>query len=222
MRADVAGCTLALASRQVRLHRATATAARLRVASHPVVEHCTGITCGPPRRVIQGVVTEEARAWSCALGRLLHIQAWACVSAVQCLTKTLADTWRVHSYFCSTGRAAVRAAARADAREARAARPRPGRCRVAPYALEYPGSAAHLAAAGLAADSGLWREVHDFCWLRAAPSPNWCAAAAREGCAGCSFGSRACARVWPCGVLPLQATRLHSFSLSLSARVAVL
>ncbi len=67
------------------------------------------------------------------------------------------------------------------AREAYAPQLCLGRCRVAPYALEYPGSAAHLAAAGLAADSGLWREVHDFCWLRAAPSPNWCAAAAREG-----------------------------------------
>ena len=42
-----------------------------------------------------------------------------------------------------------------------------------PYALEYPGSAQHLATARLAAETGLWRDVHDFCWLRATPSPNW-------------------------------------------------
>ena len=50
--ADVAGCTLALASRQVRLHRVTATAAHLRVASHPVLEHCSGVTCAPPTIVL--------------------------------------------------------------------------------------------------------------------------------------------------------------------------
>ena len=48
-----------------------------------------------------------------------------------------------------------------------------GAGRVAPCALQYPGSAQHLAAAGLGAENGLWRGVHDFCWLRATPSPNW-------------------------------------------------
>lgn len=48
-----------------------------------------------------------------------------------------------------------------------------GTGRVAPCALQYPGSAQHLAAAGLGAENGLWRAVHDFCWLRATPSPNW-------------------------------------------------
>lgn len=50
---------------------------------------------------------------------------------------------------------------------------RPGTGRVAPCDLQYPGSAQHLAAAGLGAENGLWRAVHDFCWLRASPSPNW-------------------------------------------------
>ncbi|KAK9845783.1 hypothetical protein WJX81_002252 [Elliptochloris bilobata] len=85
---DAAGCTLALASRQVRLHRVNDCAAYLRVASHPILEHCSGMS-------------------------------------------------------------------------------------VAPCALEYPGSAQHLAAAALGVDSGLWRDVRDFCWLRATPSPNW-------------------------------------------------
>jgi hypothetical protein len=178
MRADVAGCTLALASRQVRLHRATATAALLRVASHPVVEHSTGITCGPPRRAACSRATEQARAWSCGVGRLRQILAFACMPAVHCLNSSLAGTPRVRHLVLQRRRARRRAC---TAHEANAPQLCLGRCRVAPYALEYHGSAAHLAAAGLAADSGLWREVHDFCWLRAAPSPNWCAAAAQEG-----------------------------------------
>ena len=46
--ADASGCTLALASRQVRLHRVEHSAAYLRVASHPILEHCSGIACAPP------------------------------------------------------------------------------------------------------------------------------------------------------------------------------
>lgn len=46
--ADASGCTLALASRQVRLHRVVHSAAYLRVASHPILEHCSGISCAPP------------------------------------------------------------------------------------------------------------------------------------------------------------------------------
>jgi hypothetical protein len=59
------------------------------------------------------------------------------------------------------------------------------RARFAPYAFAFPGGAALLSAAGLsdadhgdAADasapcSDAWRQVDDFAWLRATPSPNW-------------------------------------------------
>ena len=40
--------------------------------------------------------------------------------------------------------------------------------------LTYEGSEAHLQAAQLDSDTGLWSQVQDFKWLRATPSPNWC------------------------------------------------
>lgn len=45
--------------------------------------------------------------------------------------------------------------------------------RFAPYAPAYAGAADDLQDAGLAQDSGLWRQVHDFGWLRATASPHW-------------------------------------------------
>ena len=46
---------------------------------------------------------------------------------------------------------------------------------VAPYALDLLACRPALAAAGLAEENGLWAAVQDFLWLRATPSPNWCA-----------------------------------------------
>lgn len=44
---DCADCTLAVASRQVRLHRSTRCDLYLRPCSRPIVEHCTGLRIGP-------------------------------------------------------------------------------------------------------------------------------------------------------------------------------
>lgn len=48
---------------------------------------------------------------------------------------------------------------------------------VAPYdAHDYPGFEEAMAGCGLGVDveqQGLWRQVHDFGWLRSTPSPNW-------------------------------------------------
>lgn len=59
--------------------------------------------------------------------------------------------------------------------------------RFAPSAWDYPGQAALLQEAGLGGvvdasaegggvggGGGQWADVHDFGWLRAAQSPNWC------------------------------------------------
>lgn len=56
--------------------------------------------------------------------------------------------------------------------------------RFAPSAWDYPGQAALLQEAGLGGGAGgaegdtggggQWAAVHDFGWLRAAQSPNWC------------------------------------------------
>jgi tubulin-specific chaperone C len=45
--------------------------------------------------------------------------------------------------------------------------------RFAPYAFSYEGCEADLAAAGLSERTGIWADVQDFGWLRAAASPNW-------------------------------------------------
>ena len=45
--------------------------------------------------------------------------------------------------------------------------------RFAPYACSYPGCRADLEGQGLEPDSGMWRQVNDFGWLRATPSPHW-------------------------------------------------
>lgn len=45
--------------------------------------------------------------------------------------------------------------------------------RFAPYAPSYEGAGADLEAQGLEPDSGMWRQVNDFGWLRATPSPHW-------------------------------------------------
>jgi len=62
------------------------------------------------------------------------------------------------------------------------------RARFAPYALAddaFAGAAEALAAAGLgeaeaAAWRDAWRNVDDFAWLRATPSPNWAEMAPQE------------------------------------------
>ncbi|RHY21083.1 hypothetical protein DYB25_006067 [Aphanomyces astaci] len=43
----------------------------------------------------------------------------------------------------------------------------------APYGLAYEGLGAQLDAAGLACDTALWSQVHDFKWLRQTQSPHW-------------------------------------------------
>ena len=43
----------------------------------------------------------------------------------------------------------------------------------APYAFEYPGSAAAMEAAGLGTDPGMWNQVDDFGWIKKQQSPNW-------------------------------------------------
>ena len=48
-----------------------------------------------------------------------------------------------------------------------------GGLRFGPYACSYPGCGADLEEQGLEPDSGMWREVNDFGWLRATPSPHW-------------------------------------------------
>ena len=84
----VEGCTLSIASRQVRIHRCTDTTFYFRVKSRPIIEDSAGV-------------------------------------------------------------------------------------RVAPYNLEWPGRDEVLLGCGLDEDSGLWREVDDFGWIKAVQSPNW-------------------------------------------------
>ncbi len=45
--------------------------------------------------------------------------------------------------------------------------------RFGPSALVYPGLPELLAEAGLQDDNQKWREVLDFGWIKASPSPNW-------------------------------------------------
>ena len=45
--AEMSDCSLWLASRQVRIHRATASSLYLRVASGPIMEHSSGLSFGP-------------------------------------------------------------------------------------------------------------------------------------------------------------------------------
>ena len=39
--------------------------------------------------------------------------------------------------------------------------------------MQSHAAAQDLEVAGQAAENGLWREVHDFGWLRSAASPHW-------------------------------------------------
>ena len=43
----------------------------------------------------------------------------------------------------------------------------------APFAFEYEGARARLAAAGLAEETDAWRDVDDFGWIKNRQSPNW-------------------------------------------------
>lgn len=46
--------------------------------------------------------------------------------------------------------------------------------RVSPYTPAYPGAQADLDEQGLGRDeAAMWRQVNDFGWLRATPSPHW-------------------------------------------------
>lgn len=48
------------------------------------------------------------------------------------------------------------------------------RLKVAPYCLAYPALPAQLARCQLPSETGMWREVDDFGWIKAIQSPNWC------------------------------------------------
>jgi hypothetical protein len=91
------------------------------------------------------------------------------------------------------------------------------RARFAPYAFAFAGGAALLAAAGLSNEANVggggganeaadaWRQVDDFAWLRATPSPNWrvlpaeeraappCAPGEEDAAAGAGAGASASA-----------------------------
>ncbi|XP_078444695.1 C-CAP/cofactor C-like domain-containing protein [Wolffia australiana] len=54
--------------------------------------------------------------------------------------------------------------------------------RFAPFGLRYDGIEEEMRDCGLAEETGNWAMVDDFCWLRAAQSPNWCVLPEEERC----------------------------------------
>ena len=61
LHADVEGCTLMVASRQVRIHAAHSTDLYVRVLSNPIIEHSDGLRFAPYQPAYPGAA--EVRAW---------------------------------------------------------------------------------------------------------------------------------------------------------------
>lgn len=86
-------CTLWLASRQVRIHRASGSRLHLRVASGPIIEHCTTLGFGPCPALAYPGAAEDLEAAQLAEDRGL----WRQVQDFGWLRSTPSPAWRALS-----------------------------------------------------------------------------------------------------------------------------